>query len=162
MTPPTATTSGSELLEAVRGDFEEVERAIRAHPFPDALAEGRVPPERLHALAAEQRAIRPSWRGSPSTPRAARRRSPSWATSPHGGTTAGAWRKRCATGTARPRRPWAFFDFFATPTPGFEEAALGVVDAGLAAGEPPVAAGRAARVLQAYELMFWNALGSGL
>lgn len=52
----------------------------------------------------------------------------------------------------------AFFDFFATSPPGFEDTALAVIDEGLAAGDDPVDARRAARLLQAYELMFWDAL----
>jgi thiaminase len=53
----------------------------------------------------------------------------------------------------------AFFDFFASPPEGFEEQALAVIDEGLAGGESPLRAKRAARLLQAYELMFWDALG---
>jgi thiaminase len=52
----------------------------------------------------------------------------------------------------------AFFDFFATPAPGFQDHALAVVDAGLAAGDHPDSARRAARLLQSYELMFWDSL----
>jgi len=52
----------------------------------------------------------------------------------------------------------AFFDFFATPAPGFQEQALAVVQSGLAAGDPPARARRAARLLQSYELMFWDSL----
>jgi hypothetical protein len=52
----------------------------------------------------------------------------------------------------------AFFDFFATTPPGFEERCLAVVGAGLAAGEDPVLALRAARLLQAYELLWWDSL----
>ena len=55
----------------------------------------------------------------------------------------------------------AFFDFFATPPPGFEERALAVVDEGLRAGESPHRARRAARLLQAYELLFWDTLAEG-
>jgi thiaminase len=43
----------------------------------------------------------------------------------------------------------AFFDF------------LAVADEGIAAGESPERARRAARLLQAYELMFWDALAEG-
>lgn len=226
MTPPAATTTGSELLEAVRSDLDEVERAIRTHPFPDALAEGRVPPERLHALAGEQLAIVSSDRRSfaqlavrfPQPPagdfflsmaggegqalshlhhfadwlgldeQALRAREPDPQAQAYPAFVAwlalnapssavalaflanlAAWGHNCGR-VARalrdrhgaPEEAVAFFDFFATSPPGFEEAALGVVDSGLAAGEPPVAAARAARVLQAYELMFWNALGAGL
>jgi TENA/THI-4/PQQC family len=54
-----------------------------------------------------------------------------------------------------------FFDFFAEPPPGFEEQALAVVEAGLEAGAPPQGARRAARLLQAYELGFWDTLAGG-
>jgi len=52
----------------------------------------------------------------------------------------------------------AFFEFFATPAPGFEEQALAVIEAGLRAGDSPVRARTAARLLQAYELMFWDTM----
>ncbi len=55
----------------------------------------------------------------------------------------------------------AFFDFFVTPPPGFEERALAVVDEGLRAGDSPRRARRAARLLQAYELLFWDTLAEG-
>jgi thiaminase len=226
MTPPTAITSASELLETVTGDLDEVDRAIRGHPFPAALADGRVPLERLHALAGEQLAIVSSDRRSfaqlavrfPEPPagdfflsmaggegqalshlrdfaewlrldeQALRRHEPQPEAQAYPAFVAwlalnapssavalallanlAAWGHNCGR-VARalrdrhgaPEEAVAFFDFFATSPPGFEEAALAVVDAGLAAGEPPVAAARAARVLQAYELMFWDALGAGL
>jgi thiaminase len=55
----------------------------------------------------------------------------------------------------------AFFDFFASPPPGFEDRALAVIDAGLAAGESAAAALDATRLLQAYELSFWDAMAEG-
>ncbi len=51
-----------------------------------------------------------------------------------------------------------FFDFFATPPPTFEDQALAVIQHGLDRGEDPRLVGRAARLLQAYELMYWDAL----
>jgi pyrroloquinoline quinone (PQQ) biosynthesis protein C len=54
----------------------------------------------------------------------------------------------------------AFFTFFASPPPGFEQRALAVIDAGLAAGDHPSHARRAARLLQAYELRFWDGLAA--
>ncbi len=51
-----------------------------------------------------------------------------------------------------------FFTFFSTPPPDFEERALAVIDAGLAAGDSPANARRAARLLQAYELLYWDTL----
>jgi hypothetical protein len=47
-----------------------------------------------------------------------------------------------------------FFDFFASPPADFEPRALEVPDEGLAASDSPVLAGRASRLLQAYELSF--------
>jgi hypothetical protein len=55
-----------------------------------------------------------------------------------------------------------FFRFFAGPTPGFPEQAASVVAAGLAAGEDPQEAARAALALHAYEVAFWDALADGL
>jgi TENA/THI-4/PQQC family protein len=55
-----------------------------------------------------------------------------------------------------------FFRFFAAPPPGFTDQAASVVAAGLAAGEDPAEAVRAARALHAYEIAFWDALADGL
>jgi TENA/THI-4/PQQC family len=55
-----------------------------------------------------------------------------------------------------------FFRFFATPAPGFTDQATSVVAAGLAGGEDPQEAVRAARALHAYEIAFWDALADGL
>jgi thiaminase len=54
----------------------------------------------------------------------------------------------------------AFFTFFASPPPGFEQRALTVIDAGLAAGDDPAHARRATRLLQAYELRFWDGIAA--
>jgi hypothetical protein len=79
-----------------------------------------------------------------------------------------AWGDNCARVSAALRQRYdagaeatAFFDFFAAPAPGFQEQALAVVEVGLAAGDPPARARRAARLLQAYELMFWDSLLEG-
>jgi hypothetical protein len=56
----------------------------------------------------------------------------------------------------------AFFDFFAQPPADFEQRTLAVLDAGLRAGDSPPRALRAARLLQAYELLFWDALAQGI
>jgi hypothetical protein len=50
-----------------------------------------------------------------------------------------------------------FFTFFAEPIPGFEEDALEVIAAGLLEGACPRDVRRSARLLQAYELDFWQA-----
>jgi thiaminase len=61
-------------------------------------------------------------------------------------------------GLAEPDR--AFFAHFAGPTDELERTSLDVIDAGLAAGVRPEAVARAARLLQAYELQFWDGLPS--
>ncbi|OFX22045.1 MAG: hypothetical protein A2V77_09930 [Anaeromyxobacter sp. RBG_16_69_14] len=52
----------------------------------------------------------------------------------------------------------AFFEFFAAPVPGFEEAALAVIAEGLEQGAEPRLVKRSARLLQAYEGEFWDAV----
>ena len=52
----------------------------------------------------------------------------------------------------------AFFAFFAAPTDELERDSLAVIDAGLADGVDPAAIARAARLLQAYELLYWDSL----
>jgi len=80
-----------------------------------------------------------------------------------------AWGENCGQVAAALRESYgagsdatAFFDFFATPPEDFEPRALAVLDEGLAAGDSPVLARRATRLLQAYELSFWDALAEGL
>ena len=52
----------------------------------------------------------------------------------------------------------AFFDLFASPIAGFEENALEVIEHGLTHGVDPRRIRRAARLLQSYELRFWDSL----
>ena len=56
----------------------------------------------------------------------------------------------------------AFFEFFARPAPDLEQGMLAVLDAGLAGGDSVQHARHAARLLQAYELLFWDTLAAGL
>ena len=79
-----------------------------------------------------------------------------------------AWGENCGQVAAALREAYgagedtvAFFDFFATPAEDFEARALEVLDEGLAAGDSPVLARRVTRLLQAYELSFWDALADG-
>jgi hypothetical protein len=51
-----------------------------------------------------------------------------------------------------------FFELFSTPVPEFEEKARLVINAGIAQGVDPRSIKEAARMLQGYELMFWDAL----
>jgi thiaminase len=51
-----------------------------------------------------------------------------------------------------------FFDLFASPTATFEASALSVIQQGLDGGIEPRLIRRAARLLQAYELMYWDTL----
>jgi len=52
----------------------------------------------------------------------------------------------------------AFFDLFALTPPGFEEQGMAVVEEGLAQGVDPGRIHRAARMLQGYELLYWDTI----
>jgi thiaminase len=52
----------------------------------------------------------------------------------------------------------AFFDLFASPPATFEASALSVIQRGFDCGAEPRLIRRAARLLQAYELMYWDTL----
>jgi thiaminase len=52
----------------------------------------------------------------------------------------------------------AFFDLFASPPATFEANALSVIQQGLDRGTEPRLIQRAARLLQAYEIMYWDTL----
>jgi len=52
----------------------------------------------------------------------------------------------------------AFFDLFASPPETFESNALAIMQQGLDRGTDPRLLKRAARLLQAYELMYWDTL----
>jgi pyrroloquinoline quinone (PQQ) biosynthesis protein C len=52
----------------------------------------------------------------------------------------------------------AFFELFATAPPGFEDQGLRVVEEGLAGGADPVRIRRAARLLQGFELLYWDTM----
>jgi hypothetical protein len=76
-----------------------------------------------------------------------------------------AWGANCAAVAAALRDAYgagdaavAFFEFFAAPPPGFREDTLAVAQTGLDAGDDPREIRHAARLLQAYELQFWDAL----
>jgi pyrroloquinoline quinone (PQQ) biosynthesis protein C len=56
----------------------------------------------------------------------------------------------------------AFFDLFAEPPEDFQDRALEVVAAGLARGVPERLLRRAPRMLQEYELMYWDTLYEAL
>jgi thiaminase len=75
-----------------------------------------------------------------------------------------AWGEACGRIAAalRERHDVSFFDFFASPPVGFADRALAVAEQGLEAGESPDRARRAARLLQAYELLYWDTLDGAL
>lgn len=52
----------------------------------------------------------------------------------------------------------AFLDAFAAPASDFEDASLAVIQAGLDRGLDPKIIARAARMIQAYELQYWDTL----
>jgi hypothetical protein len=76
-----------------------------------------------------------------------------------------AWGEYCAAIGAALRKHYGFgdeacgfFDFFATPVPELTDQALAAVQAGLDTGVALDAARDHGRLLQGYELMFWNSL----
>lgn len=76
-----------------------------------------------------------------------------------------AWGSYCGTVAAGLRQHYGFddegcgfFDFFADPAPELAAQALSVIQAGLDAGRHTPAAFEYGRLLQSYELMFWNTL----
>jgi hypothetical protein len=220
-----ATRAGRLLAEAL-AELEPLERALRNHPFPSALADGRVAKGWLERFAVEQHWIISSDRRSfaqlasrfPEPPAGdlflqlaqgegvalghldafSRWLDLDPAILPAREVTAGgqayaayvawlalnasatdvalaflanlsAWGHNCARVSEALRRRFGagpeatgFFDFFATPAPGFEQQALAVIEAGLAGGDEPAMARRSARLLQAYELMFWDTTMDGV
>ncbi len=78
-----------------------------------------------------------------------------------------AWGANCGrlslalrAGYGLPAEAVAFFDLFADPPAGFEVSALAVIQAGLDRGVPISLLHRSARLLQAYELMYWDTLAA--
>jgi TENA/THI-4/PQQC family protein len=76
-----------------------------------------------------------------------------------------AWGSYCAALGEALRRGYGFddaacgfFDFFATPVPEMETQALAAVQAAVDAGSALADAGRYVRLLQSYEMSFWNTL----
>ena len=218
-----ATITGRELLDQARAELGDVERAIREHPFLDALDAGEAPRAALAALAGEQRLIVASDRRSfaqlaarfPEDPAGAfflamaegegvalgllrdlaagldgAQRLAAYEPIAHcqaypafvawlalNGSRSdvalsfvanlAAWGANCSRVAAALReryglddRAVAFLAFFASPPADFEPRALAVIDAGLAVGDNPARARRAARLLQAYELRFWDGLAT--
>lgn len=81
----------------------------------------------------------------------------------------GTWGESCGRLSAALRARYGltdeqvrFFDQFAAPAGDFEERALAIVDDGLAQGVEPRLVRRAARLLQGYELLYWDTLLSEL
>ncbi|MFE3293758.1 hypothetical protein [Rhodococcus sp. NPDC059234] len=74
------------------------------------------------------------------------------------GAVARALRERYGAGEAA----LAFFAFFAESPPDLEEQMLAILQAGLDAGDTAVRARRCARLLQSYELLFWDSVAQGI
>jgi hypothetical protein len=84
-------------------------------------------------------------------------------------TNLAAWGETCVAVAATLRDAYradenaaAFFDFFATPPEDFEAGAWAVLSEDPVAGDSPVTGRRASRLLQVYELAFWDALAEWL
>ncbi|HYL16238.1 MAG TPA: hypothetical protein VEV41_24610 [Terriglobales bacterium] len=76
---------------------------------------------------------------------------------PTWGTSCGRMRKALHEKYAIAPSSLAFFDLFAN-MPSFEQEALGIIQNGLDRGVPARLIHRATRILQSYELMFWDAM----
>ncbi len=77
---------------------------------------------------------------------------------PAWGANCGRMRKALMEGYGFKDQDLSFFELFSTPVADFEEKARLVIDAGISQGVEPKAIKEAARMLQGYELMFWDAL----
>lgn len=76
-----------------------------------------------------------------------------------------AWGENCGrisralqTGYRLSGKDVAFFDLFAGAPSGFEEQGLALVEEGLGQGADPVRIRRAARLLQGFELLYWDTM----
>jgi thiaminase len=71
-----------------------------------------------------------------------------------------AWGSSCAriSEALKVRYGLSFFDVFATPAPEFEADSLRVIQRGIDRGVDLGGLARAARLIQAYELMYWDTL----
>jgi hypothetical protein len=77
---------------------------------------------------------------------------------PAWGTNCGRMNKALMEGYGFKGEDLSFFELFSTPVADFEEKARLVIDAGISQGVEPKAIKEASRMLQGYELMFWDAL----
>src|SRR5918996_1518053 len=184
----TATISPDQLVATVRGELEDAERAIRSHRFLDLLNRREVPRERLREFAGEQHSIVSSDRRSFAQLAARFPAPPAgdfflgmaqgegealgrllglaaWlgladeelrAHDPRPG--AQAYPAFVAWLALNGSRSDVVLAFLANPPADFERRALAVLAAGLGEGESPERARRATRLLQAYELSFWDAM----
>lgn len=77
---------------------------------------------------------------------------------PAWGTNCGRMSKALMEGYRFKGEDLSFFQLFSTPMADFEEEARLVIDAGISQGVEPEAIKEASRMLQGYELMFWDAI----
>ena len=77
---------------------------------------------------------------------------------PAWGMNCGRMRKALMEGYGFKDDDLSFFELFSTPVADFEEKARLVIDAGISQGVEPKAIKEASRMLQGYELMFWDAI----
>lgn len=139
------TAEARRLLDAVRADLAPRDEHNRLVP---EIAAGRAPLAAIGALATEEMSIVPSDRRSFLTLAAN-----------------AAWGSYCATLSVALRAEYgfgdeacAFVDFFATPAAELEELAIASIQQALDGGRPVGQGREYGRLLQEYELMFWNTL----
>src|SRR6266542_1138696 len=179
----TVSSAPLDLLSTIRRELAPAEGGNRLVPL---VAEGRLPRERLAALALGQLMAFARALGMDAGDLGAYEPEPgcqayaayvAWlALNGAQGDVAlalvanfGAWGSYCGAVAEALRSRYGlddeacgFFAFFATPVPEVEQQALAVAQASVEAGAPPERARRYARLIQAYELQFWNTLAEGV
>ena len=134
------------IVEQARGQTQIAEGRLKNHPYLQSLEAKRIPKDRLRIFAGQQHHIIESDLRSVALG-AARAASP-LARDFFLGMVQG---ERAAAEVA-------FFDLFATSSEAFERGALAVITEGLDRGVDPRRIQRAARLLQDYELLYWDTL----
>lgn len=173
------------LVRALENELRDLEKQIRSHAYLQAIDNARIPRERLKFFAGEQYHIISSDLRSVALMLARfgdtshdffkrfleGEKTALDALAPFGAALGindahlAAWGENCERMSRALREKYGFnfaqvgfFDFFAMPAPEFNRGARAAIDRGLIAGVSETLIRRAARMLQGYELMFWDTL----
>ena len=171
------------LLRQLREELKPVEARILDHPFLSALERGKVPRaglqefarQQYHIIASDLRSVALAVARAPAGPaqdffrhalhgeaaafEALRAFAAAFLVNlPAWGANCGRVSRALLTKYGLAPAAVAFFDLFAAPPAGFEEAATAVIAGGVARGVEPGLIRRAAHLLQGYELLYWDTL----